>query len=307
MASMWTRLTVCSRRGRLGVQLTWMDAKVGDWVVTPRTGKARRDKRPLAQRAVCHRRPRAPRRVSMPIRSQTMRSARGPGQSLVRPVHLRTPPHSRCSMWSARMVGPDATMRPNQIFAVSLPFPVIEGASSASASWIRSPSNVLLTPYGLRTLSPGSPDYHPHYGPGDQATRDGAYHQGTVWPWLLGAFADAHLKVYGDKAEDARPAWAPCTTRGPHRNTASAPSRRFSTLKRILRPERLHRPGLERCRNPARPGTAGIKKCPTVSSGAKEKHDDRSNSVLSYYAILPVFLHSYFYQVFPCPRILKVR
>ena len=57
----------------------------------------------------------------------------------------------------------------------------------------------LLTPYGLRTLAPGSPDYHPHYGPGDQATRDGAYHQGTVWPWLLGAFAEAHLKVYGDK------------------------------------------------------------------------------------------------------------
>ena len=58
----------------------------------------------------------------------------------------------------------------------------------------------LLTPYGLRTLAPGAPDYHPHYGPGDQATRDAAYHQGTVWPWLLGAFAEAHLKVYGDKS-----------------------------------------------------------------------------------------------------------
>ena len=58
----------------------------------------------------------------------------------------------------------------------------------------------LLTPVGLRTLAPGSPDYRPHYGPGDQACRDSAYHQGTAWPWLMGHFIDAHLKVYGDKA-----------------------------------------------------------------------------------------------------------
>ena len=59
----------------------------------------------------------------------------------------------------------------------------------------------LLTPFGLRTLAPGSPEYRQVYGPGDPTFRDGAYHQGTVWPWLLGAFADAHLQVYGDKAK----------------------------------------------------------------------------------------------------------
>ncbi len=61
--------------------------------------------------------------------------------------------------------------------------------------------SALLTPWGLRTLAPSSPGFHAHYGPGDQASRDAAYHQGTVWPWLLGAFAEAHLKVHGDKAK----------------------------------------------------------------------------------------------------------
>ena len=93
---------------------------------------------------------------------------------------------------------PDASLRPNQIFAVSLPFPVLDGEPAKSV--VEVVTEHLLTPYGLRTLAPGSPDYHPRYAPGDQTARDGAYHQGTVWPWLLSAFAEAHLKVYGDKA-----------------------------------------------------------------------------------------------------------
>ena len=94
---------------------------------------------------------------------------------------------------------PDASPRPNQIFAVSLPFPVIEGDQARAV--VDTVAGSLLTPFGLRTLAPGSPDYHAHYAPGDPTARDGAYHQGTVWPWLLGAFCDAHLKVYGDKVK----------------------------------------------------------------------------------------------------------
>jgi len=106
---------------------------------------------------------------------------------------------------------PDASLRPNQIFAVSLPFPVIEGDQAKAV--VDAVQAALLTPRGLRTLAPGSPDYHGRYGPGDQAARDGAYHQGTAWPWLLGAFVDAHLKVYGDKAA-ARALIAPLLSDG---------------------------------------------------------------------------------------------
>ncbi len=76
---------------------------------------------------------------------------------------------------------------------------MIEGADAGPV--VDAVAAHLLTPFGLRTLAPGTPGYHPIYAPGDQSFRDGAYHQGTVWPWLLGAFADAHLKVYGDKAK----------------------------------------------------------------------------------------------------------
>ena len=58
----------------------------------------------------------------------------------------------------------------------------------------------LVTPFGLKTLAAGSPGYCPTYGPGNQSVRDEAYHQGTVWPWLIGPYIDAHLKVYYDKA-----------------------------------------------------------------------------------------------------------
>ncbi len=78
-------------------------------------------------------------------------------------------------------------------------FPVIEGGQAKSV--LDAVAEHLLTPYGLRTLAPGSPDYHAHYAPGSPAARDGAYHQGTIWPWLLGAFCEAHLKVYGDKSK----------------------------------------------------------------------------------------------------------
>jgi glycogen debranching enzyme len=93
--------------------------------------------------------------------------------------------------------GNDASMRPNQILAVSLPH------SPLSESWRQSVVDAcardLLTPLGLRSLSPEDSRYTGHYG-GDAARRDGAYHQGTVWPWLIGPFVTAHLRVYRDPA-----------------------------------------------------------------------------------------------------------
>ena len=182
--------------GEPGVQLTWMDAKVGDWVVTPRTGK------PVEINALWHN--------ALCIAAEIAERA---GQAEFAADCRKRAAQAKASFgalfWNPAthslfdVIGPDgrpdASLRPNQIFAASLPFPMIEGERAKSV--VDVVAEHLLTPYGLRTLAPGSPDYHSRYAPGGQTARDGAYHQGTVWPWLLGAFCDAHLKVYADKAK----------------------------------------------------------------------------------------------------------
>jgi glycogen debranching enzyme len=93
--------------------------------------------------------------------------------------------------------GDDATLRPNQILAVSLPDnPLLPERQRAVVDVVASR---LLTSYGLRSLAPDHPQYRGRYG-GDQRARDGAYHQGTVWAWRLGPFALAHFRVYRDAA-----------------------------------------------------------------------------------------------------------
>ena len=95
----------------------------------------------------------------------------------------------------------DRSIRPNQIFAVSLPFsPLTKAQQKQVVEVVR---RELFTPFGLRTLAPGDPAYRGRYE-GDQPTRDAAYHQGTVWPWLLGPFGDAVLRVADDKKAAAR-------------------------------------------------------------------------------------------------------
>ena len=182
--------------GHPGVQLTWMDAKVGDWVVTPRTGKPV-EINALWYNALC----------------VTGEIAERAGQADLAADCIKRAAQAKVSFAAAfwnpaahslfDVIGPDgqpdASPRPNQIFAVSLPFPVIEGDEAKAV--VDAVAGSLLTPFGLRTLAPGSPDYHARYAPGDPTARDGAYHQGTVWPWLLGAFCDAHLKVYGDRSK----------------------------------------------------------------------------------------------------------
>ncbi|MGF1567854.1 MAG: amylo-alpha-1,6-glucosidase [Nodosilinea sp.] len=173
--------------GEAGVQLTWMDAKVGDWVVTPRIGK------PVEVNALWY----------AALRSQA-RFAHHLGHPAEAYEHLAAraadgfarfwnPDTDYCYDVLDGPTGPDPALRPNQIFAVSLV------DSPLSPHQQRRIVDVcgqhLLTSHGLRSLAPGHPDYRGHYG-GDQYQRDAVYHQGTVWGWLLGPFALAHLRVH---------------------------------------------------------------------------------------------------------------
>ena len=177
--------------GEPGVQLTWMDAKVGDWVVTPRTGKAV-EINALWYNAL----------LSMAAFARRLRKPAKPWEELS--ARVRT---GFERFWNERagccydvIDGPDGlddALRPNQIFTVSLPESPLSRVRQKRV--VDACARHLLTSYGLRSLAPGHPQYQGRYG-GDQWRRDGAYHQGTVWAWLLGPFALAHFKVYGDAA-----------------------------------------------------------------------------------------------------------
>jgi predicted glycogen debranching enzyme len=171
-----------------GVQLTWMDAKVGDWVVTPRVGK------PVEINALWYNALRImgafATRLAMPDTFSTRadvarrgfaRFVRADGVGLYDVIDGPN--------------GNDSSIRPNQIFAVSLPYSPL--SSQDQARVVRVCRRHLLTGFGLRSLAPGSPAYHPSYG-GTVAQRDGGYHQGPVWGWLLGPFSLATYRVTGD-------------------------------------------------------------------------------------------------------------
>jgi len=184
--------------GTAGEQLTWMDAKVEDWVVTPRMGK------PVEVNALWYN--------ALVVMVQISRWLDRPAQEY---EHLAQ--HTAQGMkrfWNDRVgycydvldtpKGNDASLRPNQILAVSLPSPELEGAVSPLSivqqrRIVKAVSRSLLTSYGLRSLSPDDPYYQGTYG-GDRVHRDGSYHQGTTWGWLLGHFVQAHLRVYNDPA-----------------------------------------------------------------------------------------------------------
>jgi predicted glycogen debranching enzyme len=185
-------------QGIAGYQLTWMDAKVGDWVVTPRHGKA------VEINALWYNALRLMQRwaneeegtpAARPYADAAQRAADafnrrfwyGAGGYLYDVVDGPS--------------GDDRSMRPNQILAISLAHPILDRARWASV--IEQVMRHLLTPLGLRTLAPDEPDYHPRYT-GDLRSRDAAYHQGTVWPWLIGPFVDAWCKVYPDRRREAR-------------------------------------------------------------------------------------------------------
>jgi predicted glycogen debranching enzyme len=168
-----------------GVQLTWMDAKVGDWVVTPRIGK------PVEIQALWIN----ALRIAARWNSQWHEAAERASQVFVtRFIDPKTGALFDNIDVDHEPGKVDASIRPNQIFAVGgLPFALLD--ASAARAVVDQVETHLLTPIGLRTLAPSDPAYRPHYG-GGQLERDGAYHQGTVWPWLIGPFVEAWLRVH---------------------------------------------------------------------------------------------------------------
>jgi predicted glycogen debranching enzyme len=178
--------------GEPGVQLTWMDAKVGEWVVTPRIGK------PVEVNALW-------------INAlETMAEFSGvlgkPADALKTAAVKAKAGFAR--FWNAQTgccfdvvdspgIGDDASLRPNQILAVALPISPLRVEQQKAV--VDTCARELLTAHGLRSLAPGDPRYIGHYRGGPRE-RDAAYHQGTVWGWLLGPFALAHYRVYRDRA-----------------------------------------------------------------------------------------------------------
>jgi predicted glycogen debranching enzyme len=185
--------------GEVGTQLTWMDAKVGGWVVTPRTGK------PVEIQALWYN--------ALCIMSEFAERFND------------TETKSLCDDWTARIrasfpgtywnadngclydcvngESKDAAIRPNQIFAVSLPHRLLSPEHEKQV--VDTVQRELLTPYGMRSLSPRDAQYRGIYH-GDQWHRDGSYHQGTVWSWLIGPFLTAYLHTRDYAAADRQQA-----------------------------------------------------------------------------------------------------
>jgi predicted glycogen debranching enzyme len=188
--------------GADGAQLTWMDAKVGNWVVTPRRGK------PVEIQALWYNALCIMEALAAKFGDELGRKRYATFATLARFSFNRLFWNDQSGSLYDVIDGkvPDPSLRPNQIFAVSLRHTML--APERAKRVVQVVQEHLLTPYGLRTLAPSDPNYRGRYT-GDQASRDGAYHQGTVWPWLLGPFLTAYLKVngHGDTAKQQAQAW----------------------------------------------------------------------------------------------------
>jgi glycogen debranching enzyme len=174
--------------GEPGVQLTWMDAKVGDWVVTPRRGKPV-EIQALWYNALCIMEDLSRKLADEPSQKRYRNMATVASWSFNR---LFWNEKTGCLYDVTNGAPPDPSIRPNQIFAVSLTHSMLSPERARSV--VEKVKGHLLTPYGLRSLAPSDPQYRGRYT-GGPAERDGAYHQGTVWPWLMGPFITAYVKV----------------------------------------------------------------------------------------------------------------
>jgi predicted glycogen debranching enzyme len=181
--------------GQMGHALTWMDAVVDGKAVTPRIGFAV-EINALWYNAIMF----------------SLEIAREAGDKRFvkqwEPIAEMIPDSFKSTFWDERKgyladvvdeSGADWSVRPNQVIAASLPYRAID--ESTCLAVVSTAQKILLTTRGLRTLSPQDPNYKGTYY-GDQASRDRAYHQGTVWPWLFGHFAEAYLRLYGKSGVD---------------------------------------------------------------------------------------------------------
>jgi predicted glycogen debranching enzyme len=186
------------KQGEEGYQLTWMDAKVGDWVVTPRRGKA------VEINALWY--------SALRLTEAWVREELGEKEaSRYDELAQRAYESFNLRFWYEAggylydvidgPEGDDASLRPNQIFSFSLTHPVLDPTRWKQVLDVVQRN--LLTPVGLRSLAPGHQNYKAQYY-GDLRARDAAYHQGTVWGWLIGPFIDAWLRVYPDDFSGAR-------------------------------------------------------------------------------------------------------
>jgi predicted glycogen debranching enzyme len=179
--------------GQPGVQLTWMDAKVGDWVVTPRIGK------PVEIQALWF-------NAIVSMANFCRRAGDLDSAAVCETLAAKAKASFHMQFWTSDRSSlcdvvtlegkQDESIRPNQIFAVSLHHPLVEG--SAARSVVETVKRELLTPMGLRTLSSRDVAYKGRYQ-GGVHSRDSAYHQGTVWPWLMGPFVTAYCRTAIDR------------------------------------------------------------------------------------------------------------
>lgn len=180
--------------GQSDIQLTWMDVKIGDWVVTPRTGKPV-EVNALWFNALC---------VIADL-ARKLGHVADAAHFEAMAAHARESFNQRFWFEGGYLYDvidtpegvDDATLRPNQLIAVSLPCALVDEERARAV--VNVCAAELVTSYGLRSLDPNETDYSGHFG-GDVRSRDSAYHQGTVWAWLIGPFVTAHYKVFRDAA-----------------------------------------------------------------------------------------------------------
>jgi predicted glycogen debranching enzyme len=182
--------------GTPGVQLTWMDAKIGDWIVTPRHGK------PVEVQALWIRALDVGDRLATLFQDVSFAKR-------CRAERARAVKSFRSKFWYENggylydtvdgPLGNDCSIRPNQMYAISLCDDLLTHTQAQQV--LRIVTDQLLTPVGLRTLSPHDARYRPRYE-GGPMERDGAYHQGTVWPFLLGPFLTSWMKTFGSTPEN---------------------------------------------------------------------------------------------------------
>ncbi|WP_210521389.1 amylo-alpha-1,6-glucosidase [Hymenobacter terricola] len=184
--------------GAEGEALTWMDARVGGWAVTPRRGQ------PVEIQALWYN--------ALYITATLLHQAGRPAEAAeLEESANRAAAAFEPAFWNEEQgclydclppAGPpDAALRPNQLLALSLPYPLLSGARAARL--LAAVEQALVTPVGLRSLAPTDPAYCPRYR-GGPVQRDGAYHQGTVWSWWLGPYCDALVRVHGPEAGSVR-------------------------------------------------------------------------------------------------------
>lgn len=179
--------------GESGQQLTWMDARIGDWVVTPRMGK------PVEIEALWFN------ALKIFESLLLLNKESSDAENILEKAEQARKSFNE-KYWYAEggylydnideLGIPDLSLRPNQLFAISLPFPILEGDNAKSV--VNIARSKLLTSVGLRSLSPDDPRYKGTYG-GNTFMRDSVYHQGTVWSWLLGPYLEAGIKSFGDE------------------------------------------------------------------------------------------------------------